>query len=42
MGLKESIEKLKQMDEKERRKKIWLVVGIVFVITLLIGFIFGR
>lgn len=37
MKFKEAIEKLKQMDEKERNKKIWLVVGVVFTITLLLG-----
>ena len=40
MKIKEMIEQLKKMDEKERKKRIFYVVGWVFLIVLVLNFIF--
>lgn len=41
-SFKEMVKKLKEMPESERKKKIFLAVGLAFFVTLLLGLLFGK
>ncbi len=38
--MKKFIEDLKNMDPKERNKKIWILVGFVFIVLVILGYVF--